>query len=102
MAFERIDVARARQLLDQDAVVVDIRDAASYQSGHIPHAKLITNENLADFLRGADTDKPLIVCCYHGNLSQGAADFFHHQGFVRTFSLDGGYEAWRKSFPEAR
>ena len=95
MAFERIDSERAVELIaDEDAVVVDIRDRASFLGGHIDAAIHLDNSNVEDFLRGADLDKPLIVCCYHGNMSQGAADFFGQRGFTRAYSLDGGYSAW--------
>ncbi len=44
----------------------------------------------------ADTDKriPIVVCCYHGDTSQGAASFFNEQGFDEAYSLDGGYASW--------
>ncbi len=41
-------------------------------------------------------DTPVIVCCYHGISSQQAAQFLIHQGFEEVYSLDGGFEAWRK------
>ena len=40
-------------------------------------------------------DKSIIVCCYHGNSSQSAAEFLVKSGFNDVYSLDGGYEAWR-------
>jgi thiosulfate sulfurtransferase len=87
LAYTRIDVARARELIEQsNAAVVDVRDAASYGAGHIPGAEAGDP---------ADRSRPLIVCCYHGNMSQGAADYFNQKGFTETYSLDGGYEAWQ-------
>lgn len=95
MSYQRIDVAQAIQLIDeQEARIVDIRDEEAFGSGHIPAAVHIHNANIADFIQDADPDKPLIVCCYHGNMSQGAAAYFAEQGFAETYSLDGGYEAW--------
>jgi thiosulfate sulfurtransferase len=49
----------------------------------------------------ADLDAPLIVCCYHGNSSQGAANYFAEQGFKNACSLDGGFEQWKVMYPEA-
>ena len=34
---------------------------------------VIPNVNIADFIRAADLDAPLIVACYHGNSSQSTA-----------------------------
>jgi thiosulfate sulfurtransferase len=44
---------------------------------------------------------PVIVCCYHGVSSQQAAQFLIHQGFENVYSMDGGFEAWRKELPFA-
>jgi thiosulfate sulfurtransferase len=40
------------------------------------------------------------VCCYHGNSSQGAAQYFAEQGFTQAYSLDGGYEMWKVLYPQ--
>ena len=96
MAYTRIDVAQARELIEQrNAAVVDVRDPASYEAGHIPGAEAVGEANVQTFVRTADRARPLIVCCYHGNMSQGAADYFNQHGFTDTYSLDGGYEAWQ-------
>ena len=42
MAYTRIDVAQARELIKKsNATVVDVRDPASYEAGHIPGAKAV-------------------------------------------------------------
>src|SRR5690606_30469974 len=53
-----------------------------------------------DFIAQADFDQPLIVACYHGISSQGAAAYLAHQGFSQVYSLNGGFEGWRAAFPE--
>ncbi|WP_448565853.1 thiosulfate sulfurtransferase GlpE [Thalassotalea ganghwensis] len=87
--------------LDSDNfVVVDIRDQASYQQGHIPGAIHLTNESLPEFLRDADYDKPTVVCCYHGISSQQAAQFLISHDFTEVYSLDGGFSQWGMLYPE--
>jgi rhodanese-related sulfurtransferase len=46
-----------------------------------------------------DLDAPLIVSCYHGNSSQGAAAYLVGQGFSEVYSLDGGFELWHATYP---
>ncbi|MDA0711473.1 MAG: thiosulfate sulfurtransferase GlpE [bacterium] len=100
MGYKRISAAEAQELMQKNsAQVIDIRDPMSYQAGHIPDARLVGDQNIDEFLERADKLRPLIVCCYHGNMSQGAADYFHTRGFVSTFSLDGGFEAWLQFAP---
>ena len=98
--FTHISVPEAQQkLLGQQVKVVDIRDEASFNSGHIKGSTHLTNGSLTSFMAEVDFETPVIVCCYHGNSSQQAAQFLIHQGFEEVYSLDGGFEAWRKDQP---
>ncbi|WP_263144413.1 thiosulfate sulfurtransferase GlpE [Pseudomonas sp. RIT-PI-AD] len=97
--FKRIPPETAHRLREQGAVVVDIRDPQSFSAGHISGSRHLDNHSLADFIAQADLDKPLVVTCYHGNSSQGAAAYLVGQGFSEVYSLDGGFEAWRGLFP---
>ncbi len=101
MSFKCISVDAARELIERDnAQVIDIRDMRSYEAGHIANAERIDNSNIEGFIQHADTARPLIVCCYHGNTSKGAAEYFASKGFAEAYSLDGGYAAWRLASPE--
>lgn len=100
--FQQISPADAQNLITSrdDIQIADIRDAMSYQAGHITAAQRVDNENLNQFIASTDKQKPLIVCCYHGNSSQGAAQYFASQGYDEVYSLKGGYEMWKTAFPE--
>ncbi|TLX57848.1 thiosulfate sulfurtransferase GlpE [Stutzerimonas nosocomialis] len=97
--FKRIAPEQAQALRSHGAVVVDIRDPQSFANGHIAGATHLDNHSLPDFIAGADFDQPLIVTCYHGHSSQSAAAYLAHQGFSDVYSLDGGFELWRSTFP---
>ncbi|SDI29607.1 thiosulfate sulfurtransferase GlpE [Pseudomonas panipatensis] len=97
--FKRIAPEQAQQLRSNGAQVVDIRDPQSFAMGHIPGARHIDNHSVADFIREADMDAPLLVVCYHGNSSQSAAAYFVQQGFSDVYSVDGGFELWRSVYP---
>lgn len=97
--FKRIPPEQAQALREKGAVVVDIRDPQAYASGHINGAVRLDNQNIQDFIRAADLDAPLVVVCYHGNSSQSAAAYLVSQGFSDVYSLDGGFELWRGTFP---
>lgn len=101
MTFQRIQIKEAHSLIKEKNVnIADIRDAMSYQAGHISGATRVDNDNLQDYMTATSKDAPLLVCCYHGNSSQGAADFFASQGYQEVYSLDGGYEMWKLAVPE--
>ena len=96
MSFQRISVERAKELIAEGgAAIADVRDPAAYESGHVEAAVNVSDANVQAFLDGLDIDKPVIVYCYHGNMSQGAADYFANQGCTQAYSVDGGFEAWR-------
>ncbi|MCJ8301505.1 thiosulfate sulfurtransferase GlpE [Shewanella sp.] len=97
--FQHFSVNQLIQLSEShsDIQIVDIRDAASFASGHVQGAINLNNENLASFVAEANMDQPLIVVCYHGISSQGAAEYLVEQGFDDVYSLDGGYQAWHQA-----
>lgn len=97
--FTRIAAAQAQTLREQGAAVVDVRDPESFARVHISGSQHLDNHSLHDFIRAADLDQPLLVVCYHGNSSQGAAAYLVSQGFSEVYSLDGGIEAWQADYP---
>jgi len=99
--FAHMQVEELAQVIDDKThVVVDIRDETSFNNGRITDALHLTNESLADFLRDADPDAPVVVCCYHGHSSQQAAQFLVSQDFTHVYSLDGGFTQWQLQHPD--
>ena len=104
MEFKRIGVQEARVLLDaapeNGLQIIDIRDEQSYANGHISSALHLDNSSVQPFIENADTSKPLLVYCYHGNMSQSAAAYFGEQGFEESYSMDGGFSDWEVNFAD--
>ena len=98
--FKCIDVKEAQELLkNPDAVIIDIRDKASYQAGNIPNSINVSDGNIVDFLNSTDRQVPLLIYCYHGINSKDAAEYFVKNGFQSVFSLDGGYTEYIQKKP---
>ena len=98
--FQRISPETAARLLAANAHAVDIRDPQSYLAGHISDAVRLDNDNVQAFVSSADQQRPLVVCCYHGNSSQQAAAWLASIGFSEVYSLDGGFELWQQQYPD--
>ncbi|MQX53167.1 thiosulfate sulfurtransferase GlpE [Alcanivorax sediminis] len=97
---ERISPQEGKARFDEgQALFVDIRDPHSFASGHLRGAVHLTNANVDQFFADTDKTRPLVIYCYHGNSSQGAADWLTEQGF-QAVSLDGGFEVFKLQFPE--
>ncbi|MDP5144261.1 thiosulfate sulfurtransferase GlpE [Rheinheimera baltica] len=98
--FQHISVADTAKLLaDCKVVIADIRDEQSFAGGHIEGSYHLTNGSLTGFMQQVEFEQPVVVVCYHGNSSQGAAQYLAQQGFEQVFSMDGGFESWRSQLP---
>ena len=99
MEIPQIEIHQAKERLDQEnAVFVDIRDPGSYQAAHIPGALHLHDGNVQEFVQNTDKLKPVVVYCYHGNSSLGAAAYLIENGFKNVVSMSGGFEAWRQVY----
>ncbi len=96
--FQHIDVQGAQRLIDdREARIVDIRDPQSFALSHADSAFHLTNDTMVDFMNEAELEQPILVMCYHGISSQGAAQYLVNQGFEEVYSVDGGFEAWHRA-----
>jgi thiosulfate sulfurtransferase len=98
--FRPIDIVEAQSLLtNPTTVLVDIRDAVSYEQGHIPGAISLGAHNIDTFMESTDKSRPVVCYCYHGISSQSAGRYLAENGFVTVYSLNGGYERWKEECP---
>src|SRR5262245_38927181 len=93
-----ISTLQATLLINQqNALVLDVRDAAEYEKGHVLNARHLAVGELAE--RSAEIEKykakPVIVVCESGNRSDKAVATLRKQGFGQVFSLSGGIGAWQ-------
>jgi len=100
-SVRQIDVHKVKEMEDNaSATIVDIRDPASYQTGHIPNAIHLSDNTVQQFILDTDKEKPLVIYCYHGISSQGAAAYFSEQGFKEVSSMIGGFAGWSSAYPD--
>jgi len=98
--ISQIDIHAVNDFLDDaSANIVDIRDPASFAMGHIPTALPLNEQNIEEMIDKLDKQKTLVVCCYHGISSQGAAGYLMSKGFKDVHSMIGGFEAWQMCYP---
>ena len=89
----QVEPARARELIDAGAQVVDVRTAGEHAAGHIAGAAHVPLERLDQEADELDRDRPLVVYCRGGNRSGMAAEALRNSGWD-AHSIDGGLEAW--------
>ena len=89
----QLDPARARELIDGGAQLVDVRTAKEHAAGHIAGAAHVPLERLDQEADELDRERPLIVYCRGGNRSQVAAEALRNSGW-EAHSIEGGLLAW--------
>jgi len=94
--FKNISVEETKELLRTDNYLIDIRDEESFSISHIEGALNLSDKNIAEFVKTSKKNKPTIIYCYKGISSQNAADYLSSQGFKDLYSVDGGFEEWKK------
>jgi rhodanese-related sulfurtransferase len=73
--------------------VLDIRQAAEFEAGHVPGAQHVELGELAE--RVAEVpDQPTVVMCGHGERAMGAASLLASAGRDNVVVLDGGPDDW--------
>ena len=98
MSFKQLSVTGLKELMsEKEVALADVRDALSYQHAHIENAQHLHDGNIAFFMEHTERDMPVVVYCFHGHSSQGAARYLSEQGFGEVYSLDGGFTAWEAS-----
>lgn len=85
----------APQLARGDVTVVDVRNRAEYEAGHLPGALHIPVGYLAERLAEIPRDKPIIVQCQSGGRSAIATSVLQKLGVTNAVDLSGGFLAWK-------
>jgi rhodanese-related sulfurtransferase len=88
------DVVR---LMNQGALVIDLRPIDAFATGHVAGAKQMSGEQI---LKAGDAlkkqkEKVLVVYDDTGSLGAAAVRQLAAQGFTKAFNLRGGIAAWR-------
>jgi rhodanese-related sulfurtransferase len=85
------------RLMNQGALVLDIRKAEDFAQGHVNGARQLPSDQI---LTASDNfkrfkEKPVVVYDESGSLAAAAVRQLNQQGFTKAFSLRGGFAGWR-------
>ena len=99
MAFETIAPERARQLLGDDGVLVDIREADEHARERIPGARHVPLSKLDATDAALPQGAPVIFHCRSGARTlANASRLVAWAGQSRdAYVMEGGLDAWRKA-----
>ncbi len=95
-----------RECLEDDLVIIDVREGAEYDQGSIPGAVNIPRGILEFELARhpilncdphpvvSKPEQPIYLYCRSGGRSALAAATLQNMGFANVWSLAGGFDAW--------
>jgi rhodanese-related sulfurtransferase len=83
----------AARLVEEDVLVVDVRESREYRPGHVPGAKNMPLSLLPALLPEVPKDRPVYVICQAGGRSARATALMRAVGIDAT-SVTGGTGAW--------
>lgn len=88
----------AVRLMNDGALMVDVRSTNQYKDGHISGARSVPGDQIAAGAAALEKfkDKTIIVCCDSGTASGAAARKLTSLGFGKVYNLRGGLGAWRQ------
>jgi rhodanese-related sulfurtransferase len=92
-----IGPGEAVSLMNNDAAVVDLRNAEAYSRGHIVNAKNIPFDEFDAKKDSLNTTKPVIAVCDSGINSTKAVAMLRQSGFESAYGLKGGMNAWNQA-----
>ena len=88
---------RAHELADwcqshPEALILDARDLAHHERGHLPGSVRLDGRNHERLLMREERSRPVLIYCYHGNASQSWAERFSSAAVTarRTARRRGG------------
>ena len=93
MSVREVSPSEAMELLDDEAVLIDVREATEWDAGHAPMASLIPLAELPDHLDELPHDRLIVCACRSGARSNRAAIFLQENGFDAV-NLAGGMLSW--------
>jgi rhodanese-related sulfurtransferase len=97
-AFAGLSAMQAVRLMNQGALVIDLRGKEAYEAGHIGDARNVPVAELESRADGLKKwrDKNVITYCDSGTSGASGARTLIKLGFTKVFNLHGGLNAWIK------
>ena len=91
-----IEPIAAVQLINNDAVVIDLRSVDTFSQGHIVGARNIPADELDAKMNNLEDlkSKPIVAVCDAGVTSTKAVNTLREAGFESVFGLKGGMSGW--------
>lgn len=95
--MKEVSPTEAQKLVQQGALLVDVREQNEYADIHADGAQLIPLSAFENRFSELPTDRPLVIICRSGARSARAGEFLLQNGYQDVSNLAGGTLAWTEA-----
>ena len=94
-----VSPAEATRLLNEDALILDVREDKEWAAGHIPRSRHIPLSQLGERVGELEKykDHPIVINCQSGSRSAHGCRMLKKHGFQKLYNLAGGLSAWQQA-----
>ncbi|ARF16273.1 FAD-dependent oxidoreductase [Sporosarcina ureae] len=89
--YEQVHVSEVRELVEQNAVIIDVREENEFAKGHILNAVNIPLSQLRDRMEEVPKDVPVYVHCRSSQRSYNALMALQNSGFDNIVNISGSF-----------
>jgi len=91
-AFKQVSFSKVRELVEQNAYILDIREMDEYEEdGHILSAKIIPMSEIRQRYQEIPKDRPVYIHCRSGQRSYNVVLMLQSKGYENVFNVSGGF-----------
>ncbi|MDG2107616.1 MAG: rhodanese-like domain-containing protein [Woeseiaceae bacterium] len=94
-----IEATEAINLINKDAIIIDLRSVDAFSKGHIVSARNIPFDELDVKINSLESikPKPIVTVCETGTTSNKAANTLRVAGFESVYGLRSGMIGWNQA-----
>lgn len=96
MSYASERAEKGWQLIEQGAMIVDVRTPQEFSDGHLDNAVNFPLSELDKHFKDIDKDKLIVLYCRSGNRSNQAYQYLQSQGFKNLHNA-GGFEELQRA-----
>src|SRR3954463_8232217 len=88
-----VTAEQGQQMVEEGAVLLDVREADEWDAGHAPEAQWIPMSEVQARIDELPRDRPIVAICRSGSRSRALAGALLGAGYD-VVNVDGGMRAW--------
>ncbi|WP_203247309.1 FAD-dependent oxidoreductase [Sporosarcina beigongshangi] len=89
--YSEVKVSQVRELVENNAFIIDAREQNEYQAGHLKTAINIPLSEFRNRLDEIPKDKPVYIHCRSGQRSYNMVIALRNLGYTTVFNISGSY-----------